>query len=77
MENTTWYRQLVYGAIMAAFFIGLCLLGHAATFWALVAVSIISAAKEHTVEHLKGEFNYRNFMLLVLPVLFIHLLIHW
>ena len=77
IENTTWYRQLVYGSILGAFFMVLCLLGHTTTFLALIAVAVIAAAKEHCVEHLKGEFNYRNFMLLILPVLLAHIVMHW
>lgn len=77
IENQTWYRQLVYGGILGAFFLILTWLSDTHPFLAIAAVSIIAVAKEHYVEHLEGRFNWRNFFLLILPVLLFHIIIKW
>lgn len=77
IENQTWCRQLVYGGILGAFFLLLTWLSDTHPFLSLMAVSIIAVAKEHYIEHLVGRFNWRNFFLLILPVLLFHIIIKW
>lgn len=77
IENEKPVTQLIYGAILAAFFLLLTWFGDAHSFWAVLAISIIAVAREHYMEDITGEFNYRNFMLLLVPVFLAHFVIHW
>ncbi|MDT0689377.1 hypothetical protein RM549_06240 [Salegentibacter sp. F188] len=77
IENENWKKQLLYGSILAIFFLLLCWFGDVTSFLAVIAVSVIAAGKEHYMHDITGELNYRNFMLLVFPVLIIHIILHW
>ncbi len=77
IENTSVKRQLLYGTILAAFFLSITWLGGVHSFIAVGAIAIISVAKEHYMEDITGEFNYRNLLLLLLPVFLAYFIIHW
>ena len=69
VENTTWYIQLLYGAILATFFGSIVLFCGYSLFIALVLIALIAAVREHYNEHLENRFNWRNFFLLLLPII--------
>lgn len=77
IENEKPVSQLIYGSILAAFFLSLTWLGDAHSFWAVFAIAIIAVAREHYMEDITGEFNYKNLMLLLFPVFAAHFIIHW
>lgn len=67
VENPLWYRQLLYGLILAIFFGGTTLLAGFHIFWMLPQIALIALVKEHYIQDLIGEFHWRNFMLLQVP----------
>ena len=69
VENPTWYIQLLYGAILAVFFGAITLFCGFSLFWALVQIALIAAVREHYNEHLENRFNWRNFLLVILPII--------
>ena len=78
VENTTWYRQFVYGAILAILFGFFTLAAGFNPFWAIVQVLVIAWAREDYVRDKnsiggfrleKQPFNWRNFYFLQVPVL--------
>lgn len=69
VENTTWYRQFIYGLILAAFFTSVTLFCSFSMFWAVAQIALISAVREHYNQHLTGEFNWRNFFFVLVPVI--------
>jgi hypothetical protein len=77
IENQTWYRQLAYGGIVSAFFLILTGLGKFHPFFALMGIALIATAKEHYVEHSEGYFNWRNFLLFILPIFIIYVFLTW
>jgi len=47
-------------------------------FQALIAVTLLAAFKEHYLEHrTKEAFHWRNFLLLILPVVIGFIILHW
>ncbi|MDT0643687.1 hypothetical protein RM553_12665 [Zunongwangia sp. F363] len=77
IEKESWKSQLLQGAILALFLLLLCWWGDTTSFLAVMAVALVATFKEYYMEDLTGEINYRNFMLFVLPVLLIHIILHW
>lgn len=78
VENTTWYRQFVYGAILAIFFGAVTIASGFHPFWAAVQIAIIAWAREDymrdRIEDVYGfntlphrAFNWRNFFFLQVP----------
>lgn len=76
IENTTWYRQFIYGAILAAFFGGVTLFCGFSLVWAILQIILIAAVREHYNEHLDGSFNWRNFFFLLVPVIILYIVYH-
>ncbi|NJW53553.1 hypothetical protein [Salinimicrobium oceani] len=69
VENTTWYIQLLYGAILAVFFGAITLFCGFSLFWTLLQIALIATMREHYNEHLDNRFNWRNFFLLLVPII--------
>ncbi len=69
VENTTWYRQFVYGAILAIFFGATTFAADFNPIWTAVQVAIISWVREDYLRDLTGSFNWRNFFFLQVPCL--------
>lgn len=69
VKNTTWYRQFVYGAILAILFGFFTLAADFNPFWAIPQIIVIAWAREDYLRDLKGSFNWRNFYFLQVPVL--------
>ena len=76
IENTTWYRQFVYGAILAAFFGAVTLFCGYSLIVAIMLITLISAVREHYNEHIDGSFNWRNFFFLLVPILILYFFFH-
>ncbi len=77
VENTTWYRQLVYGAILAISFGVITIAAGFHPFWTAVQIAIIAWFREDYMRDIPGEvggfrlaqnpFNWRNFFFLQVP----------
>lgn len=77
IENDLWYRQFLYGLIMALFFGAVSLLSGFSIAWAIVQIAIIATVKEHYVQDLTGQFNWRNFFFLLVPVMLLYIIYTW
>ena len=77
IENDLWYRQFLYGLIMALFFGAVSLLSGFSIAWAIVQIAIIATVKEHYVQDLTGQFNWRNFFFLLVPVTLLYIIYTW
>lgn len=77
IENDLWYRQFLYGLIMALFFGAVSLLSGFSIAWAIVQIAIIATVKEHYVQDLTGKFNWRNFFFLLVPVMLLYIIYTW
>ncbi len=75
LRNPTWYRQLLYGLIVAFVFGGLTFVSGFHLAFALIQVAFVAGIKESYLESLTGEFNWRNFILFQFPALFIYIII--
>jgi len=75
IENPIWHRQLLYGLILAVIFGGTTLLSGFHPALALPQILLIAGVKEHYLQDLLGQFNWRNFFFLQIPVLLIYILI--
>ncbi|WP_417885343.1 hypothetical protein [Zunongwangia sp.] len=78
IEKRTWYLQLLLGTIIAILTLVFTsfLQGH--NLLALVIVGLLATIKEQYLEHKTGEaFHWRNFMLLLIPVVFGYVILHW
>lgn len=69
VENTIWYRQFVYGTILAILFGFFTLAAGFSPIWAIAQVIVIAWAREDYLRDLKGSFNWRNFYFLQVPSL--------
>ncbi len=69
VENNSWYIQLLYGAVLALIFGAITLFCGFSLFWALAQIALIAAVREHYNEHLQNRFNWRNFFLLLVPII--------
>lgn len=76
IENTTWYRQFVYGIILAAFFGAIMLSCSKSLIWAVLQIALIAGVREHYNEHIDGSFNWRNFFFLQVPVVILYFFFH-
>ncbi len=72
IENTTWNRQFVYGAILALVFGSLTLTSGFNPFWAVIQVVFIAWVREDYLRDLSGSFNWRNFYFIQIPALLLY-----
>lgn len=72
IENTTWYRQFIYGAILALFFGVTTIAAGFNPFWTVVQIAVIAWAREDYLRDLSGTFNWRNFYFLQVPSLLLY-----
>jgi len=77
IENGQWQYQFLYGLILALFFGAVTLLSGFSLVWAIFQITIIAAVREHYVQDLTGDFNWRNFFFLLVPVVVLYLLFTW
>jgi len=78
LEKRAWYLQLLIGAVLAILALTLCAIMNGHDFQALIYVVLIAAFKEHYLEHRTQEdFHWRNFLLLILPVVIGFIILHW
>ena len=81
VENTTWYRQFVYGAILALVFGFLTITSGFNPFWAIVQLVFIAWVREDYLRDKdsiggfrleKQPFNWRNFYFIQVPGLLLY-----
>lgn len=77
IENETGYMQFLYGLILALFFGGTTVLSGFHPIWAVLQIALIALVKEHYVQDLLGEFNWRNFFFLLVPVIVLYIIYTW
>lgn len=75
LRNPTWYRQLLYGLIVAFVFGGLTFVSDSHLAWTLIQVALIAGVKESYLESITGSFCWRNFTLFQFPALLIYIII--
>jgi len=74
IENRNWKIQFLYGLILALFFGATTILSGFSPVWAIAQISIISAAREHYLHDLTGEYNWRNFFFILVPVVLLYII---
>ena len=77
LENPVWHRQLLYGLILALFFGATTVLSGFHPIWAILQIALIAAVKEHYVQDLTGQFHWRNFFFLQVPVIILYIIYTW
>ena len=75
IENTNWKLQFLYGLVLALIFGATTILSGFSPVWAIVQVLIISAAREHYLHDLTGDYNWRNFFFVLVPVVLLYIII--
>ena len=78
LEKRTWYLQLIIGAVLAILALVLCAIFNGHDIQAIIVVTLLAVFKEHYLEHITEEaFHWRNFLLLILPVVIGFIILHY
>lgn len=74
ITDDTWYRQFVYGTALAAFSGLICLFCGWSLLIAVAWTVMMAGFREHYLEDITGQFNWRNFLFLIVPVLVLYII---
>ncbi|SFB72474.1 hypothetical protein SAMN04487907_101268 [Zunongwangia mangrovi] len=78
LEKRDWYLQLLIGAVLAILALALCAVFNGHDIQAIIVVTLLAVFKEHYLEHRTEEaFHWRNFLLLILPVVIGFIILHY
>lgn len=67
--DITWYRQFIYGAILVVIFGLPTILAGFSPVWIILQIVLVAGVREHYIQDLVGDFNWRNFYFLQVPSL--------
>lgn len=74
LASKDWAKQLFYGACMAAFYGIICWASGWSLLVAMIATGLVAGMKEHYEYDQTGVFSWRNFLLMIVPVLILYVI---